>query len=110
MRHWVSVERHNLELMAGQRELDIFRGASIQKMEQDALALLHADRIAKSQALAVDGKALVADLPSVRFRFSFLGCFLLGFDLGIGLLFLFLLGCKDGFPLVGGKEEFLVVV
>ena len=82
--------------MSGQRELNVLRGAGIQDMKQDALALLHAHRLAMAQALAVDGETLISDLPSV-------GRFVLPLRRRrTRLLLFFLRGRVEGFPFMRG--------
>ena len=67
LRHRIAVQGHNLKMVAGQRELNVLGGAGIQEVEQDALSLFDAHRLAIPQALAIDGEALIADFPAVGF-------------------------------------------
>ena len=72
-RHRIAVERDDLEHMARQREAADFAGAGIEHVKQHALALLHADRLAMAQHLAVDAEQVVADFVALRPRVLFVG-------------------------------------
>ena len=63
----VAVEGHDFKAMAGEGELDVFGGACVEDVKEDALAFADADGIARAQAFAIDGEALVADFPAVGF-------------------------------------------
>jgi hypothetical protein len=65
MRQGIAVEPHHLEDMAGERQLDILGGAGVEDVKQHALALLDAQGLAESETFAVDGEALISDLPTV---------------------------------------------
>src|SRR6266436_4735018 len=66
-RRWdcISVQRHDLERVPGQRKAPNLRRASIENVKQDTLASLHAHRFAMSQHSAVDREIAVADLVAV---------------------------------------------
>jgi len=52
--------------VAGERKLDVLGGAGIQEVEQHALPLFDAHRLAITQALPINSEALIADFPPVR--------------------------------------------
>ena len=90
--------------MPGGGELDVFGGAWVEDVKEDALVFADADGNAIAEAFAVDGEALVADFPAVGFG--------VGLEAGrrgeFGLVLFFGRG-EEGFPLVGGEEDFLIV-
>ena len=51
--HRVAVQRDHLELMAGERDAAVFDRAGVEEVHQHALALLHADRLARAEALSL---------------------------------------------------------
>ena len=53
--------------VAGGGELDVFGGAWVEDVKEDALTFADADGNAIAEAFAVDGEALVADFPAVGF-------------------------------------------
>jgi hypothetical protein len=111
VRHRISVKRDNLELMAGQTKLNIFRGTRVQKMEQDALAFFYSHGLAVPERLAVNREPLIADLPSVRFLLLLLSLLLFAFEVRILLVFrLHLLGPEERLKLVSGQEHLLIVL
>src|SRR5579872_5427204 len=93
--------------MSGKRELDVLGRTGVENVKQDALALFDSHRLTESQAFAVDGEALVADLPAV-------GLFLLGLLrqafalLGIQLLTHFF-GAEEWLPFVRREKNLLIV-
>ena len=68
-RHWlgnrISIQGNDCEGVSGQRQAADFGRASIQDMEQHALASLYADRLAMAQHASVDGEGAVPDLEAV---------------------------------------------
>jgi hypothetical protein len=105
MRRRVAVEPHHLELVAGERKLNVVGGAGIQEVEQHALSLFDAHRLAITQTLPIDGEALVADFPSVRFL-----VFLWLPWLRARIFLLVLRRREVSLPLMRGQKEFLIVL
>src|SRR5437868_12655520 len=94
--------------MSRQGQLNIFSRAGVQDVEQHALVRFHADRLAEAQALSIDGEALIADLPAIRFFIFRRGRFS-GAILGSLFVFLFLGGVK-WLPFVRRQKDFLIVL
>ena len=69
-RDGIAVERDDAKHVTGQRQAADFGRTGIQHVEQHALSLLHADRVAMAEHLAVDAEEFVACLEA-------LGCSLL---------------------------------
>ncbi len=65
-RQRIAVQGDNGEGVPGQSEAAVFGGAAVEHVHQDPVAGLHLDRDAVAEGAAVDGKALVADLVTVR--------------------------------------------
>ena len=66
IRHRISIERDDFERVAWQGEAPNFRGAAIQNMKKNALALLDSDRFAVAKHATVNGKEPVTNFVSVR--------------------------------------------
>ena len=55
IRHWISIERDDLEGMTGQGEAADLRRTSVEDMKENTLSLLYPDRFAMTEHPAVDG-------------------------------------------------------
>ena len=105
--------------MAGKREAANLGGTAVENVKQNALALLHAHRLAVTEHAAVDGEGIVADLVSVRHPFGE-GSFHLAlagiFECGNGLrgreevLRHVAATAQRGLKFFEGEEDFAIVI
>ena len=73
--HRIAVERQHLKAVPRQRDALVLDGARVQQMHQHAIALLHANRLARAQRFVVDRVHLGRDFQSVRARVEHRGFF-----------------------------------
>ncbi len=67
---WIAVQGDDGEGVAGQREAANLARASVEHVEEHALSLFYADRLAMAEHPAVDGEGVVADFVTVLVAFG----------------------------------------
>ncbi|HEX7090888.1 MAG TPA: hypothetical protein VF192_12180, partial [Longimicrobiales bacterium] len=103
----IAVQRDDLELVAGECELDVLRGARVQDAEHDALAAPDAHGLAVTERLPVDREGAVTDLEAVRPRIPRWRLHRAARPDIVWLLHL--LRPEEGLPLVRRQEDLAVV-